>query len=345
MSIRLRRLVAILALVGHGCASDQMRYTANRVAARVPDVYQTQIMENLARTAANPGSMPYLSRLFNGTASATDTATGVVSLTGKSHSFTSVNYGLSSISRGVQANIGLDPIDNPDKLAAMHVAYRMIVAPQTVDPVTHTTCLGPFLVNTNHCVASLPPPGWLHRGDKHHGLVPRRRMPMRAHLRLGHARRSRLVDPIHVFHPEYRDGVARRAFRRDRRIAGPLLRPSGHSRARTDSSTEFQPDACATAVNGPRRTDAERGVAGAPRQIFGGPAARSWFAASPVRSRRIHAGLRGCGGSLAISLSQTLTTTAWQDRGTEDADDRDDQEDDSVSGVVRRTGDSLRRGP
>lgn len=166
MSIRRRRLVPILALVGHGSASDQMRYTANRVAARVPDVYQKQVMENLARTAANPGSMPYLSRLFNGTASATDTATGVVSLTGEPHWFTSVDYGLSSISRDVQSNIGLDPIDNPDKLAAMHVAYQLIVAPQTVDPVTHTTCLGPFLVNTNHCVASLPPPGWLRRGDK-----------------------------------------------------------------------------------------------------------------------------------------------------------------------------------
>ena len=133
MRMRLRHFLGILALAVHGCAADQMRVTAIRVAARVPEVYQTQIMDNLARTAANPGSMPYLSRLFNGTASSTDTASLVSSLTGQAHAFTSVNYGLSSLSRGVQANIGIDPIDNPDKLAAMQVAYRKVVAPRFRD--------------------------------------------------------------------------------------------------------------------------------------------------------------------------------------------------------------------
>ncbi|MGP0064629.1 MAG: hypothetical protein ACLQGP_13655 [Isosphaeraceae bacterium] len=171
MRMRLRQLVAVLALIAPGCAADQMRFTALRVAARVPDVYQAQIMENLARTAANPGSMPYLSRLFNGTASTTDTATLIASLTGQAHAFTSVNYGLSSVARGVQANIGIDPIDNPDKLAAMQIAYRKVVAPQTVTPETYENCLGYLLTDMNPCVGTLPPPGWLLIGRKHD--VPR----------------------------------------------------------------------------------------------------------------------------------------------------------------------------
>jgi hypothetical protein len=171
MPYRLRQLVAILALVAPGCAADQMRFTAIRLAARVPESYQAQVMENLARAAANPGSMLYLSRLFNGTASTTDTATGAASLTSKPHSFTGASYGLNSISRNVQANIGLAPIDNPDKLAAMQVAYQLVIAPQTVTQELYTSCLAPFLKGKSLCVASIPPPGWLHIGGKHD--VPR----------------------------------------------------------------------------------------------------------------------------------------------------------------------------
>ncbi len=166
MCRQLRQLVASLALVAPGCAADQMRFTATRIAARVPEVYQTQVMENLARTAANPGSMPYLSRVFNGTASATYNASLVASLTGQPHAFTIVNSGLSSFSRGVQANIGIDPIDNPDKLAAMQIAYREVVAPLTVTPEIHDSCLGYLLTDMNPCVGSMPPPGWLQIGRK-----------------------------------------------------------------------------------------------------------------------------------------------------------------------------------
>jgi hypothetical protein len=34
--------------------------------------------------------------------------------------------------RAVQFNIGLNLVDDPDKLAAMHVAYRLLTAPETV---------------------------------------------------------------------------------------------------------------------------------------------------------------------------------------------------------------------
>ena len=201
----LRHRLAILALIVPGCVADQMRFTAIRVAAQVPDVYQAQIMENLARTAANPGSMPYLSRLFNGTASTTDTTSLVASLTGQPHAFTSVNYGLSSFARGIQANIGIDPIDNPDKLAAMQIAYRKVVAPETVTPELYASCLGYLLTDPNPCVSNLPPPGWLQIGRRTRRAARcSRRHPLRCDLRLGPAPRSRRVNSVHPLHSQYR---------------------------------------------------------------------------------------------------------------------------------------------
>ena len=167
MHVRLRQLIVVLAVFGNGCVADQMRTTAIQVAARVPDIYQSQVMDNLARTAANPGSMPYLSRVFNGTASTTDTASLLATLSGQTSKSFNFNYGISSLSRGIQANIGIEPIDNPDRLAAMQIAFRKVVAPQTVTPDMYDSCLGYLLQDKNPCVNSIPPQGWLHIGRKH----------------------------------------------------------------------------------------------------------------------------------------------------------------------------------
>ena len=72
--------------------------------------------------------------LIQSAGSHTDTALGVASLTGHPHQYTAGNFGLSSLMWAVQSNIGLNLVDDPDKLAAMHVAYRLITAPETVNP-------------------------------------------------------------------------------------------------------------------------------------------------------------------------------------------------------------------
>jgi hypothetical protein len=163
--------VVLAALVAPGCAADQMKFTALRTAARVPEIQQAEVMHNLARVAENPGAMPYLSRPFNGTASATDTASGVTSLTGQSHQYTLVNYGLSTVMRAVQSNIGLNVVDDPDKLAAMHIAYRLVTAPRTVSQLAIDSCLAPYRSGNHPCVEAIPPGCWLRVGGKHD--VPR----------------------------------------------------------------------------------------------------------------------------------------------------------------------------
>ncbi len=143
-----------------------MQFTSIRLAARVPDIYQAQVMQNLARTADNPGSMPYLSRMFNGTASSTDKASGVANLMATARKYTSVTYGLSSIERDVQANIGLAPIDDPDRLVAMQAAYTLVAAPNAANRFAVENCLKRYLLGKDPCVEVIPR-GWLHIGSKH----------------------------------------------------------------------------------------------------------------------------------------------------------------------------------
>jgi hypothetical protein len=167
---RLRTVVVLVVSVASGCAADQMKYTALRTAARIPEIHQEEIMQNLARIAANPGAMPYLSRPYNGTASATDTASGATSLVGAPHHFTPFTFGPYGLMRAVQSNIGLNVVDDPDKLAAMHVDYRLVTAPRTVSPDMVHDCLSRYWTGKNPCVERIPR-GWLKVGHKHD--VPR----------------------------------------------------------------------------------------------------------------------------------------------------------------------------
>jgi hypothetical protein len=63
--------------------------------------------------------------------------------------------------RGTHPEVGSDLTN-----WGMQIAYRWVVAPQTVDHDMYTLWLAPFLTGKTHCVSSLPPPGWLHSGGK-----------------------------------------------------------------------------------------------------------------------------------------------------------------------------------
>jgi hypothetical protein len=67
--------------------------------------------------------------------------------------------------RAVQSNIGLNVVDDPDKLAAMHVAYRLITAPETVNPAMVNSRLCDDMYGIHTCAEGIPQ-GWLHIGCK-----------------------------------------------------------------------------------------------------------------------------------------------------------------------------------
>jgi hypothetical protein len=127
-------LLILLALsAASGCANQQLRFSTLRQTSTLADIQETQVIENFARLAANPGSLPFLSVANSGSATVSDEGTASLSFTGAHKIFTAGTYGLGA-SRNVALNWGLAPLNNPDRLKAMKAAYLTVIDPARVDP-------------------------------------------------------------------------------------------------------------------------------------------------------------------------------------------------------------------
>ena len=121
------------ASAGPGCANQQLRFSTLRQTSTLADLQEAQVVENFARLAANPGSLPFLAVANSGSATITDGGSGSLSFLGAHKIFTSGTYGLGA-NRSVQLNWGLAPLNNPDRLKAMKAAYLSVIDPALVDP-------------------------------------------------------------------------------------------------------------------------------------------------------------------------------------------------------------------
>jgi hypothetical protein len=127
-------LLAALALsAASGCANQQLRYSTLRQTSTLADIQETQVIENFARLAANPGALPFLSVANSGSATVTDNGSGTLSFVGAHKLNTSGTYGVGA-GRSVALNWGLAPLNNPDRLKAMKAAYLTVLDPTLVDP-------------------------------------------------------------------------------------------------------------------------------------------------------------------------------------------------------------------
>jgi hypothetical protein len=134
-ALRKGSLASVVVLVLSGCSSQQLRFTTMRLGETVPDLQERQVIDNLARIAANPGSLPYYSVINGGTASISDTASGGLgALTLQHRIFPSATLDASA-SRTVTGNWTLNPMTNPDRLRAMRAAYQIALGADVVDPV------------------------------------------------------------------------------------------------------------------------------------------------------------------------------------------------------------------
>ncbi len=131
----MRRVVLILlaASAGSGCANQQLRFSTLRQTSTLADIQETQVIENFARLAANPGALPFLSLANSGSATVTDGGSGNLSFAGAHKVFTSGTYGLGA-NRSVALNWGLAPLNNPDRLKVMKAAYLTVLDSTLVDP-------------------------------------------------------------------------------------------------------------------------------------------------------------------------------------------------------------------
>jgi hypothetical protein len=152
-------LIGLLGLAS-GCMNQQLRFATARTTSTLPDLHYQQVMDNLARIAANPGFLPYLA--VAGQGSIQVTSSGNAAFPTSSAPGASAWWLPSvSASQNVTGTWNLGTITSPEKIREMQLVYQNAI---------RTSALGS------------PSCGWLHAGTKrdvpsnacyvsHHGTV------------------------------------------------------------------------------------------------------------------------------------------------------------------------------
>lgn len=104
-----------------GCTSTRLRQRTVHQAATLPDLQYHQVLNNLARFAANPSALPWHMNLREGTTQITDGISGgaAVDLGPPTNTLPQL-FG----SRTVVAQWGLTPVIDPTELKLLRIAYR-----------------------------------------------------------------------------------------------------------------------------------------------------------------------------------------------------------------------------
>jgi hypothetical protein len=170
--IRLMAFTALVCLLpGTGCTARALQQTARTQIASVARFRYQEVMDNLAVVAANPGTIPALAIVADGTATVVDTATFdaktvLTRVIGLSPTTLSPAF-----SRNPQPIWTVNPIADSKGLIACWAALRWVVGYLPESGSTGETTLRLFRVDG--ALANLPP-GWLHIGccaDVPHGAV------------------------------------------------------------------------------------------------------------------------------------------------------------------------------
>jgi len=155
-------LVTILLFVT-GCNAEQLRFTTLRLSQSIPDLQEQQVINNFARIAANPGSVPYYAVINAGTANILDTGSGGLGALTFQHHVGALSTLNATASRAVTGNWTLNPMSNPDRLRAMRAAYHIALGAEFIDTLDMTK-LDAILKDQKGLMV---PRGWLAVGTKH----------------------------------------------------------------------------------------------------------------------------------------------------------------------------------
>jgi len=137
-------LIGPLALAS-GCMSRQLQFATARTTSTLLDLHYQQVVDNLAHIAANPGFLPYLAVVGQGSIQVTNTGNAAFPA---SWSLGASAWWLPSLSASTFATgtWNLGTITSPDKIREMQAYYR--------DAVQRAEFGDPAF-------------GWLHVGAKH----------------------------------------------------------------------------------------------------------------------------------------------------------------------------------
>jgi hypothetical protein len=102
--------------------SQQLRITTARTVSALPDILYQQVVDNLARTVANPGLLPYLAVAGQGSVQVTDNGNSLLAM-----NLSPKILGQGTMSMGASRNVtgtwSLGTITSPEKLRSMQGVY------------------------------------------------------------------------------------------------------------------------------------------------------------------------------------------------------------------------------
>ncbi len=123
MARRRSVFLAILALgLISGCMSQQLQFTARRTVNVLPDLQYEQVIDNLAKIAANPGFLPYLAVAGQGSVQVTDNGSTVLGLNMFPSAFGPGGPSVGAL-RDVTGTWSLGTITSPEKVRSMQAVY------------------------------------------------------------------------------------------------------------------------------------------------------------------------------------------------------------------------------
>jgi hypothetical protein len=118
----------VCAVLGAGCVSRPLQRNTLKQVGTLSDLYQEQVLDNVAMFCANPDAVPSFAVPAGGVVSVQNEATGVLALqvTGKDLFLDSSGATVGG-SRLVIGNWSLAPINDPDKLGLMRCLFQKVV--------------------------------------------------------------------------------------------------------------------------------------------------------------------------------------------------------------------------
>jgi hypothetical protein len=110
--------------------NQQLRVSACRNVNTLPDLQYQQVVDNLAATASNPGCLPYLAVVGQGSIQVTDNGNSTLGVNLKPSILNSSVLGLGA-SRNVTGTWSLGTITSPEKIRSMQAVYERAVLGST----------------------------------------------------------------------------------------------------------------------------------------------------------------------------------------------------------------------
>jgi hypothetical protein len=132
--MHLRFFILAAATSMAGCASDQLRFTANRQMSTTPDIYNRQVLDNLSRIMGDPACLPYFNTLDSGVPQVADkgTVSGLIlfpaqSLVKQLHNQRGGQVGPITGERDITVNWTMKPVSDESRLRAMRCLYLWVL--------------------------------------------------------------------------------------------------------------------------------------------------------------------------------------------------------------------------